>query len=59
MQYSNVLYTSNMYVLGISTKIPYSSMAHSQRNIMKLFAFTKPHDFRVFTKEYTTDDIEK
>ena len=26
---------------------------HSQKRIMKPFAFTKPHDFRVFTKEYT------
>ncbi len=25
---------------------------HSQKRIMKPFAFTKPHDFRVFTKEY-------
>ncbi len=24
---------------------------HSQKRIMKAFAFTKPHDFRVFTKE--------
>ncbi len=23
---------------------------HSQKRIMKPFAFTKPHDFRVFTK---------
>ncbi len=26
---------------------------HSQKRIMKPFAFTKPHDFRVFTKEYS------
>ena len=26
---------------------------HSQKRIMKPFAFTKPHDFRVFTKEHS------
>ncbi len=28
-------------------------LEHSQKRIMKPFAFTKPHDFRVFTKEYS------
>ncbi len=31
----------------------YISCTHSQKRIMKAFAFTKPHDFRVFTKEYS------
>ena len=26
---------------------------HSQKRIMKPFAFPKPHDLRVFTKEYS------
>ncbi len=26
---------------------------HSHKKIMKPFAFAKPHDFRVFTKEYS------
>ena len=28
-------------------------LQHSQKRIMKPFAFTKPHDFRVFAKEYS------